>query len=101
MLKEKYQNVKGFVKEHKTDIALGGLAILGTMTIGQQLLINKMIKAHNINVKGITDLGKFVELIGKGLNMANEDIDALAELNGKTIEDVWDIAFNKKYNLNK
>ena len=101
MLKEKYKNVKGFVREHKTDIALGGFAILGTMTIGQQLLINKLIKAHNMNVKGIKDLEKFVEIIGRAANMANDDIEALAELSGKTIEDVWEFGFNKKYKLNE
>lgn len=93
MLKEKYQNAKRFVKEHKADIALCGLAITGTALIGQHILI----KTLGENDK---ELLKLVEIIGRAANMANEDIEALAECNGLTIEDVWSKAFDKKYNLN-
>lgn len=100
MLKEKYQNAKRFVKEHKADIALCGLAITGTALIGQHILINTLGKNDKELLKNDEYLLKLVEIIGRAANMANEDIEALAECNGLTIEDVWSKAFDKKYNLN-
>ena len=99
MLKEKYKNAKQFVKEHGTEIALGGMAILGVALIGQQVTINKMVILHKEEINTMEILAKLVDVVGEGINMANEDLEALAEINGKTIEDVWEVAFNKKYNL--
>lgn len=100
MFRRKYENAKRFVKDHGVEIALGGIVILGTAVIGQQMVLNEMTKLHKKEVKTLGDLAKISEITVKGLELVFEETDALAELNGKTIEDVWKIALDKKYNLN-
>lgn len=104
MLKEKYESVKNFVSDHKTELAIGGLAAaLGATFLYQHKINCSMMKFHkdelNFHEKEIDMIGfltRNVGIIGKGVVMANEDIEALAKHNGLTMEDVWKIAFETK-----
>ena len=54
MLKEKYENVKTFVKEHKTEIILGAVSIGAITILGTKY--NKITKDNQKIVKDFNDL---------------------------------------------
>ena len=54
MLKEKYENVKTFVKEHKTEIILGAVGIGAITVLGTKY--NKITKDNQKLVKDFNDL---------------------------------------------
>ena len=54
MLKEKYENVKTFVKEHKTEIILGAISISTITVLGTKY--NKITKDNQKLVKDFNDL---------------------------------------------
>ena len=54
MLKEKYENVKTFVKEHKTEIILGAVSIGAITVLGTKY--NKITKDNQKLVKDFNDL---------------------------------------------
>lgn len=54
MLKEKYENVKTFVKEHKTEIILGAVSIGAITVLGTKY--NKITKDNQKIVKDFNDL---------------------------------------------
>ena len=54
MLKEKYENVKTFVKEHKTEIMLGAVSIGTIAVLGTKY--NKIAKDNQKLVKDFNDL---------------------------------------------
>ena len=54
MLKEKYENVKTFIKEHKTEIILGAVSIGAITILGTKY--NKITKDNQKIVKDFNDL---------------------------------------------
>lgn len=104
MLKEKFESVKKFVSDHKVELAVGGLsAALGAAFLYQNKINNSMLKLHEqeteIHEKEIAVIGKLIAsvgIVGRATVMANEDIEALAQHAGLTMEDVWDISLKAK-----
>ena len=104
MLKEKFESVKNFVSDHKTELAVGGLtAALGAAVLYQTKVNFSMMELHKqeteIHKKEVDMIGKLtasVGIIGQAAVMANQDIESLAKHNGLTMEDVWEIGFKAK-----
>lgn len=97
MFKKQYENAKRFVKEHKTEIIAYGCLCVGAAVTGAALG-KKDLRMSKIEkqIEGLKLLG---EVTLHGVNDLNKDLEALAHHNGLTIEDVWEIAFKLKYNL--
>lgn len=104
MLKEKFESVKKFVSDHKVELAVGGLtAALGATILYQHKVNLSMMELHKqgteLDKKEVDMIEKLllsVGIIGKATVMANEDVEALAQHCGLTMEDVWDISFKAK-----
>ena len=105
MLKEKFESVKKFVSDHKVELAIGsGLAaVLGASILYQNKINLSMMKLHEneteLHKKEVEMIGKLIAsvgIVGKATVMANEDIEALAQHAGLTMEDVWDISLKAK-----
>ena len=104
MLKEKFESVKKFVSDLKVEIAVGGLsAALGAAVLYQNKVNHSMMELHKqeteIHQKEVDMIGKLIAsvgIVGQATVMANEDIEALAQHAGLTMEDVWDISLKAK-----
>ena len=97
MLKEKFESVKKFVKEHKVEIALGGLtAALGAALIYQDKINGAMIKLHKKEADALQTLTIGLVAMNAGVEMANDDIQALAQHCGLTAEDLIKISLEAK-----
>ena len=97
MLKEKFESVKKFVKDHKVEIALSGLtAALGAALIYQDKINDGMIKLHKKEADALQTLTVGLVAINAGVEMANDDIQALAQHCGLTAEDLIKISLEAK-----
>lgn len=97
MLKEKFESAKKFVKDHKTEIAVCGLAsALGAAVVYQYKFNVSMVKLHDKEVDLMEKLTLGVVASTTGVEMANDDIQALAQHCGLTAEDLIDISLKAK-----
>lgn len=97
MLKEKFESVKKFVSDHKVEIALGGLAAaLGSALIYQDRINAGMLKLHKKEADALETLTVGLVAMTTGVEMANDDIQALAKHCGLTAEDLIDISLKAK-----
>lgn len=99
MLKEKYQNVKGFVKEHKAEI-IGGTIVIGGLVL--RYYDRKETMKHLIDIVNLIDKtgdvqDKIVDVIGahdKELKLINEVFDAQGKLNDTSTNAIKVLAKN-------
>ncbi len=97
MLKEKFESAKKFVKDHKVEIAVCGLAsALGAALIYQDKINGAMIKLHKKEADALQTLTVGLVAMGSGVEMANDDIQALAKHCGLTTEDLIKISLEAK-----
>lgn len=94
MLKEKYENAKRFVKDHKGEIIAYGCLFVGAAATGTILgkKDGRILKMEK-DIERLKTLSEFTLDCVDGLN---KDVEALAHHNGLTMGDVWDIAFELK-----
>ena len=99
MLKEKYENAKKFMKDHKAEFIAGGLVIGGLML---RQYDKKTIEKHLIDILGLMEKAGNIEdklvdavvLHDKELTLINELLGEQGKLNKVNIEVVEKITEN-------